>query len=624
MAKALETLLKAAGGVAVCVVLTKAFLHHQHHRCKPRRFKRGKFVDQRPQRSEGKHIERDGYTTKKAKIENLDVIVIGSGIGGLTCAALLSRAGWRCLVLEQHYIAGGCTHMFEDKGYEFDTGLHYVGNIDRRKKYLDLVCAEPLEWDQMGNVGDGFAYDEVVVGPNGSETSVKFPAGRPAFVDALEAAFPGCRAIVVRWIDFLSKVNKTDKFFDIKLVRPRMLGFLLQKVLSGRFFQWTRCSATAEARERVPDARLRAILLGQFGNYCSMPGQAAIFTHATVALHYLAGGWYPQGGSVEIARKMIPTIERTGGRVLVRKGVDRIIVENGKACGVLMENGDEIRAPRIVSACGAQNTWGKLMPPASVPAGYLEKIGQVGPSATIMYCFIGLNSDKLDLPSRNIWRWPTEDDYDLDAMIQRFQADPEHAPVPLFCGFPSSKDSTFSKRYPGKSTAVLLTIGSYEWFKRWEGTKWGKRGQDYEEFKKMLENRILNDGLYHMWPQTKGHVDYVALGTSLTYNHFIRSSRGEAYGLDFKPERFEADDWLRPETPVPGLYMTGQDIAVFGIAGALLSGVLTSMSVLGYGSILDLASGRNLVEDLWHLDAQEKSEYSERSRSHFSKAYSTA
>merc|ERR1712217_206824 len=139
----------------------------------------------------------------------------------------------------------------------------------------------------------------------------------------------------------------------------------------------------------------------------------------------------------------------------------------------------------------------------------------------------------------------------------------------------------------------------------------------------MLENRILEEGLYHMWPQTKGRVTYTALGTSLTYNHFIGSQQGEAYGLACTKDRFELDDWLRPETPLPGLYMTGQDVAIFGFAGALMGGVLTAMSVLGYGSPIDLMSGRNIVEDLWHLDAQEASEYSERSKAHFTKAYSS-
>ena len=85
---------------------------------------------------------RDRFLKKKIPAE-IDAIIIGSGIGGLSCAAFLSRVGKRCLVLEQHYIAGGCTHSFVEHGYEFDTGVHYVGNIEKRRKILDLITDNP-------------------------------------------------------------------------------------------------------------------------------------------------------------------------------------------------------------------------------------------------------------------------------------------------------------------------------------------------------------------------------------------------------------------------------------------------------------------------------------------------
>ena len=100
------------------------------------------------------HNIRNGFS--KRKIPNdIDTIVIGSGIGGLGCAGFLSKVGKRVLVLEQHYIAGGCTHTFEDKGYEFDTGVHYIGNIKKRKKILDLITEPKIEWDKIGTEENG-------------------------------------------------------------------------------------------------------------------------------------------------------------------------------------------------------------------------------------------------------------------------------------------------------------------------------------------------------------------------------------------------------------------------------------------------------------------------------------
>ena len=114
----------------------------------------------------------DGYSKKKIP-ENLDAIVntfiyfifsklilsfaqvIGSGIGGLSAASMLARTGKKVLVLEQHYVAGGSTHCFEDHGFEFDTGVHYVGNIHKRKVVFDVISDGSLEWDKMGREDPG-------------------------------------------------------------------------------------------------------------------------------------------------------------------------------------------------------------------------------------------------------------------------------------------------------------------------------------------------------------------------------------------------------------------------------------------------------------------------------------
>ena len=106
-------------------------------------------------------IDRDRYNVRKIP-ENLDAIVIGSGIGGLSCAAYLAKVGKKVLVLEQHYIAGGCMHSFEEKGVEHETGIHYIGNVNKRKIVLDLITDTPIEWCKMGEKNNG-VYDEIYI-----------------------------------------------------------------------------------------------------------------------------------------------------------------------------------------------------------------------------------------------------------------------------------------------------------------------------------------------------------------------------------------------------------------------------------------------------------------------------
>jgi all-trans-retinol 13,14-reductase len=565
-----------------------------------RNFSGKKFIDELPTHSGP--VERDGYSKKKVP-KDIDAIVIGSGIGGLTCAGLLSRAGKRVLVLEQHYIAGGCTHSFVEHGYEFDTGLHYMGNIDKRKKILDLITEEPIEWDKMGTKENGYVYDEIRIGKLSQDLSkveqwheYDLPAGREAFVKLMVSKFPKEEATILKYLDIVKQAASKDLFFNLKIVQSKWLTKVLNFLFGDKFFKLKHRTALEVVSQLTDNEDLRAALLGQFGDYGRLPSEESFFLHASVVQHYLEGGYYPRGGSTVFARQIIPVIERTGGRCLVRKAVKQILVENGKACGVEMSNGDKIYANMVVSACGVPNTYKKLLEPAHVPTGLMSKIDSVGYSCSMVYLFVGLKGtpEELKLRGANIWHWP---DMDYDRMLRRFNEDPENAPIPLFIGFPCAKDSDWNNRYPGKSNAVILTMCNFEKFKEWEHKRQGKRGDDYDELKKMFEKRIL-EGMFSYYPQLKDKVDFTMVGSPLTFNHYIGSQQGEVYGMKNTPERFCSEDWLRPKTDLPGLFLTGQDVTTLGITGAMMGGVLTAHAVLGYGTVTDVLSGRNLITDL--------------------------
>lgn len=576
----------------------------------PKQYSKKKFITKDSDKI--KHvtdINRDRFLVRKVP-SDLDAIIIGSGIGGLSCAAYLSRLGKRCLVLEQHYIAGGCTHCFEEHGYEFDTGIHYVGNIEKRKKYLDLITETPIEWDQMG-IDNNLVYDEICIGTKKAK-HYNFRAGKQNFINDLVLRFPNSRYAIEEYVRLCVEVSKKDQFFNLKIMKPRWLSYIINYFSSTRFFQMNYKSALEVIQELTDNKELQAVLLSQFGDYGHTPSNASFFLHASIANHYFEGGWYPRGGSSEIAKKIIPVIEKTGGRVLVGKAVDSIIINNSKAVGVIVNTTNDkasykswipIYAPTIISACGVLNTYNKLLPKEVVPRNILTKVNKIGPSGTMVYLFVGMNDtpENLKLRSSNIWHWPT-DNGDYDAMLENFYNDPDNAPIPMFIGFPCAKDSTWSERYPGKSNAVILTMIDYKLFEQWENTTQGKRGNDYEILKQHFENRILEEGLYKYYPQCREKVDFTLVGSPLTFNYYIGSQKGEVYGLNGVCERFKINDWLRPETDVNGLYLTGCDITTLGVTGGIMSGILTAHAVAGYGSILDMISGKNMIEDIMNLD----------------------
>ena len=146
-----------------------------------------------------KDVTRDAFRERKVP-SDIDFIVVGSGMGSLYASALLAKAGFKILVLEQHYVAGGCTHSFEDKGFEFDTGLHYVGRIEKYQLLFDLVTdpsAEKVRWARMGTEEDGFCYDEIKLG---SDEPFKFRAGEDAFIAGLVKEFPEEEDAVREWV----------------------------------------------------------------------------------------------------------------------------------------------------------------------------------------------------------------------------------------------------------------------------------------------------------------------------------------------------------------------------------------------------------------------------------------
>ncbi|MEL6185747.1 MAG: FAD-dependent oxidoreductase, partial [Myxococcota bacterium] len=338
--------------------------------------------------------------------------------------------------------------------------------------------------------------------------------------------------------------------------------------------------------ELTDDARLRAVLCGQFGDYGLPPQQASFSMHAAVVNHYLGGGAYPVGGSGRIAETILPRIEAAGGRVLTSAEVTEILIHRGKAVGVKMADGRELTCPIVVSDAGASNTFERLLPAPSRPKKISGGLAAVRPSVAHASIYLGFEgtAETLGLSRSNIWRYPHDD---FDKAIGDYLAD-DQAPLPLaYLSFPSAKDPSFESRYPGKSTVEVVTLAPYERFAAWSDKRWKKRGEDYESKKAALSERLL-EALYAEHPQLEAHLDHAELSTPLSTQHFAGFADGEIYGLEHTPTRFE-QTWLRPKTPISGLYLTGSDVCTAGVGGALMGGVLTASALTGKNLIGALA-----------------------------------
>src|SRR5690606_38855201 len=179
-------------------------------------------------------------------------------------------------------------------------------------------------------------------------------------------------------------------------------------------------------------------------------------------------------GAGQIATLIEPLIEKAGGKIYISAAVSNIIVKDNKAIGVKMADGKEIFAPLVVSNAGFVNTFSKLLPEELIRKhGYFEKMKMTEPSASHISLYIGLKhtAEELNLPKSNYWVYP--DNYDHDANMGNYLKSPDTAPLPVaYISFPAAKDPDFLNRFPGRATIEVIGFAPYDWFKKWEGTKW--------------------------------------------------------------------------------------------------------------------------------------------------------
>ncbi len=499
-----------------------------------------------------------------------DAIVIGSGMGGLTFASVMAQMkGWRVLVLERHFKLGGFTHTFtRPGGYEWDVGIHYVGEMaagERSRSVMDFVTGGSVKWSPLPD-----AYD-VCVYPG-----LRFPfvKGEQNFRSALISQFPAEENAIDQYLRDTRKAADWMTRFALADSLPARIGGALRKLnlWMGKLGMTT----TGEyMRANFRDERLRGLLVSQWGDYGLPPARSAFAMHSLIVRHYLEGAWYPEGGAGVIAAAATQVIRSAGGDLQVNQDVQRVLIENGHACGVEVASKGttrQFRAPVVVSNAGAWTTFNKLAPGLGVDLDWDSS------GFSVVTLYLGLKRDPHELGFKGENHWLMES-FDHDAIAANSAELAQGKAQFGYLSFPSLKNPR-----AGAHTAEIISALPYEVVAQYRDLPWRRRGAEYAALKARMSDALLGLVEKH-YPGFRDLVAYQEMSTPLTDETFTGYPRGEIYGYPCTPERYRKS-FLRPTTPLPGLYLTGADALSLGITGAMMSGVVTAGLALGPAGFL--------------------------------------
>ncbi len=317
------------------------------------------------------------------------------------------------------------------------------------------------------------------------------------------------------------------------------------------------------------------MLSSQWGYYGSTPSNASFAMQALVAKHFWHGGYYPVGGSPAIAEELLQAVADRDGWCRIRASVKQIVIQNGRATGVELDDGEVISAPRVISAAGVQSTVKRLLPAPHKDARWAKSITDLSPASCHLCLYVGFHGDIRQAGASAANRW-FYDVWDSEAGTWDVKPGMDELPPAgvLYCSFPSLKDPDYDAGQTQRHTGEVVTFVPWEAFAKWQGTDWSERGEEYEQFKKQLHDSLLEQFLSKM-PELRRFVAFSELSTPLSTDHFCRPIKGSIYGIEPTPERF-ANQYLRPGSPIKNLYFAGSEVSTVGVIGAMMGGVLAA------------------------------------------------
>ena len=478
-----------------------------------------------------------------------DVVIIGSGLGGLECAHILSKAGMSVLLLERGTQAGGCLQSYRRHGLAFDTGFHYVGGLDEGQslhsafRHLGLLH---LPWQRLDN-----HFDRVTIG----NQTFSFAQGYDAFVETLTVAFRAERDALNRYADMLKQCGEQQ--FDA--LNPQTGE---SSVLS-RFFE---TSAYQYLTETFHDPLLINVLCGTSLKMELRKESLPLFTFAHGNGSFIESSWRLKGDGSLIVNSLVDGIRMHGGEIICNTEVRELVEKDGKLVHAVCSNGEIYEGTIFISNIHPAVTCNLVKQSSRMKKVYRSRI-------THLENTFGMFTVSLRIKPQTLryFNWNQYIYKEPDVWTFHLKNNPVSG-VLVSCRIPEDGSKYVQQ-------VDLLTPMNWSECEQWSHTEVGRRGEDYKAMKKRVADECITLAERFI-PGLRDRITGCYTSTPLTYRNYTLTPEGSAYGLR-KDFRNPIITLLSPRTPIPNLLLTGQNLMLHGLHGVTMTALFTCAEVLG-------------------------------------------
>ena len=478
-----------------------------------------------------------------------DAVIIGSGLGGLECAHILSKAGMSVLLLERGTQAGGCLQSYRRHGLAFDTGFHYVGGLDKGQslhsafRHLGLLR---LPWQRLDN-----HFDRVTIG----NQTFSFAQGYDAFVETLTVAFPAERDALNKYADMLKQCGEQQ--FDA--LNPQTEE---SSVLS-RLFE---TSAYQYLTETFHDPLLINVLCGTSLKMELRKESLPLFTFANGNGSFIERSWRLKGDGSLIINSLADGIRMHGGEIICNAEVRELVEKDGKLVHAVCSNGEIYEGTIFISNIHPAVTCNLVKQSSRMKKVYRSRI-------THLENTFGMFTVSLRIKPQTLryFNWNQYIYKEPDVWAFHLKNNPVSG-VLVSCRIPEDGSKYVQQ-------VDLLTPMNWSECEQWSHTEVGRRGEDYKAMKKRVADECITLAERFI-PGLRDRITGCYTSTPLTYRNYTLTPEGSAYGLrkDFRNPMITL---LSPRTPIPNLLLTGQNLMLHGLHGVTMTALFTCAEVLG-------------------------------------------